>query len=61
MICSVSKVSGTCGRANIGSVEGNSPRSPTVRISMPEKTATQVRTTMATSGDGMIFVTRGKR
>ncbi len=60
MICSVSHVSGTPGNPKLGSVEGNSPRSATVRISSLNAKATAVSTTIATSGDGSALVKRGK-
>ena len=61
MIQSVASVSGTCGQRKMGSVEGSSPRSPTVRTSSFQIIETTVSTMMATSGDGTALVTRGRR
>ena len=58
---SVSRVSGTCGRPKLGSAEGSSPRSATVRTSSLKTTATDRHTAIATSGDGTARVTRGSR
>ena len=56
MILSVSKVSGTCGSAKIGRVEGSSPRSPTVRRFSPNHQAASVSTPIATRGEGTALV-----
>jgi len=61
MIASVSKVSGTSGHRKTGSVSGNSPMSPTVRMSRSRNIASPVSTTMVTSGDGIALVTYGNR
>ena len=57
----VSQLSGTSGRRNTGSVDGNLPMSPTVRTSHPAATVTTLNRTMQTSGDGTALVTRGSR
>jgi len=59
MIIKVSRFSGTFGHRKIGSVSGNSPMSPTVRISRPTAMATPVNTMMHTSGDGSTLPTTG--
>ena len=57
---SVSSVKGTSGSRNIGSVDGSSPMSDTVRRSMPSTSDTLVSTTMHTSGEGSARVSSGK-
>ena len=61
MIRSVSSVNGTSGTPKLGSAEGSSPSSATVRTGKCATLAITVRTTMATSGDGTAVVSRGKR
>jgi hypothetical protein len=61
MIIRVSKVSGICGMRKTGRVDGSSPMSPTLRRSKPKVRVTAVSTMMQTSGEGIDFVTKGKR
>ena len=61
MISSVSRLSGTSGSRKTGSVDGSSPMSPTVRRSSPKPIEIALSTTMQTSGDGTILVSRGSR
>jgi hypothetical protein len=60
MICRVSRVNGTCGRANHGKSLGSAPMSPTLRTPRPREMDTAVRRMMVTSGDGTALVTYGR-
>ncbi len=60
MISNVSKVRGTSGSANRGSVSGSAPICPTVFTSSPAHTANAVSTAIAISGEGIALVRRGR-
>ena len=61
MIERVWRLIGTFGRPGIGSECGSAPLSPTVGTeSMPKPTVTAVITTIATRGDGITLLIRGK-
>ena len=56
MIMNVSQFRGTSGSKNTGKLLGNSPMSPTVRMSRPSAMDTAVSTTMVTNGEGTALV-----
>ena len=57
----VSKFSGIAGNKNIGKLLGRDPISETVRRSNPNLDKLKVKTRIQMSGDGIVFVTFGKR
>ncbi len=59
-ICSVSRVSGTCGRKSPGRLSGSWPSSPTVGTPQPIRTTNTVITMIAISGAGTTRVSFGK-
>src|SRR3546814_11203585 len=61
MICSVSRVNGTCGKAKLGNPSGRLPMSPTVWTARPRPMPIALSTRMATRGGGAAVVQRGNR
>ena len=57
---SVSHVSGTSGKNNVGRLSGSSPSSPTSGTAKPTARVTAVSSTIATCGDGIAEVSRGR-